>query len=59
MNTHQKKTIKWLSQPNLYITQKVREFMKIRDYWQKLACNAVTEQEIEKIIKHISLNKAP
>ena len=33
--------------------------MKIRDYWQKLACNAVTEQEIEKIIKHISSNKAP
>ena len=38
MNTHRKKKkrVKLLSQPNLYITDKVRELMKIREYWWKL-----------------------
>ena len=29
--------MKLLSRPNLYITDKVRELMKIREYWRKLA----------------------
>ena len=42
MNTHQKKKkkkkkMKLLSRLNLYITDKVRELMKIREYWRKLA----------------------
>ena len=38
MNTDQKKKkMKLLSRPNLYITNKVRELMKIREYWRKLA----------------------
>ena len=37
MNTHQKKKLKLLSQPNLYITDRVRELMKIREYWRKSA----------------------
>ena len=37
MNTHQEKKLKLLSQPNLYITDKVRELMKIREYWRKSA----------------------
>ena len=32
-----KKKMKLLSRPNLYITDKVRELMKIREYWRKLA----------------------
>ena len=31
------KTIKFLSQSNLYITDEIRELMKMRDYWRKLA----------------------
>ena len=37
MNTHKKKNLKLLSQPNLYITDRVRELMKIREYWRKSA----------------------
>ena len=29
--------MKLLSRPNLYITDKVRELIKIREYWRKLA----------------------
>ena len=32
--------MKLLSRPNLYITNKVRELMKIREYWRKLARRA-------------------
>ena len=37
MNTHQKKKLKLLNQPNLYIMDKVRELMKIREYLRKSA----------------------